>query len=94
MEGSNQSQPHAVTITALVHSDNYVELRKRVKVISEFVESVLKSDPNTEGFYIGVDDIWYNVKPPIGISREDDDSEIQQDESLPEIPETENSLNP
>lgn len=62
---TNEPQEYAITINALVKADSYMELRKRVTALQALVQKALKSNPNTDGYYISVDDIISNIKPPI-----------------------------
>lgn len=62
---TNEPQEYAVSINALVKADSFMELKKRVTSLQSFLQQALRSDPNSDGYYIGVDDIWSNIKPPI-----------------------------
>lgn len=70
---TNEPQEYAVTITALVKADSFMELRKRVTALQPLVQKALKSNPNRDGYYISVDDMVANIKPPVVQNSTDDE---------------------
>lgn len=62
---SNEPQSYAVTLNLLVKADSYSELRKRVAFLQDAAGKVFRSDPNLDGYYIGLDDAHSTIKPPV-----------------------------
>lgn len=63
-ELTNTPVEYVVSFNVLVSADSFIELRKRVTAIQGGLQKALRSNPNTDGYYISVDDIHSNIKPP------------------------------